>query len=68
MTAHTFPNASEAAIAVALHAATEPGKWQYEIGAVFGAPDRALVGFWARIKDLDGFGAGYVGKGGKNGS
>lgn len=68
---HTFSNASEAALAVALHAAhvTERNTpaCQYELRATFDG-DRTLTGYQARVMDLDGFGIGYVGKGGEIGS
>jgi hypothetical protein len=68
---YTFPNASEAALAVALHAAYVTDRnspaCQYELRATFDG-ERGLTGYQARVMNLDGFGIGYVGKGGEIGS
>lgn len=57
--ARVFDDASEAAQAlVAFESGTE-GFYQYELTAVFDN-NRDVVGFQVRVKDLDGFGVGYV--------
>lgn len=57
--AHTFPLASQAAAAVAAFDEAAAQMFQYEIILVRAA-DFTIQGFQARVKDLDGFGVGYV--------
>ena len=55
-----FDLAWEALAAAGKFDTTTREQCQYEVMPVFGAPDRAVIGFVARVKDLDGFGLGYV--------
>jgi hypothetical protein len=55
-----YPSAALAAQAVAIYDALCGGHMQYEISPVR-TQDFKIEGFYARAKDLDGFGIGYVG-------
>lgn len=59
----SFATAIEALEAAAAFDATTRSTFQYEIEAqiVYDGQDRNVNGFRVRIKDIDGFGRGYVG-------
>lgn len=53
-------SARDAIDAISAYEATITIEVQYEVKAAFGAPGRTLIGYQARVIDLDGFGLGYL--------
>lgn len=54
-----FDDASEACHFLSAFESGTEGFYQYEVSAFFDA-DRNVAGYHVRVKDLDGFGVGFV--------